>query len=113
MAIVIAIVSHPAHARVQKRIRNRNLAALISTVLVLLALFVPTIWLGIVAKRDITALFQSLNESKNEQGGWNPFVMGVMERVLNWAGRYIDLSSFDLRSSLVQWLKEISQPLLS
>jgi predicted PurR-regulated permease PerM len=113
LAIMFAIVFYPAHVRIQQRVRRPSIAALISTILVLLALFVPAIWLGIAAKKDITALFQSLNEGRTEQGGWNPFVTGVMERVLAWVGRYIDLSSFDLRTSVVQWLKGISQPLLS
>ena len=38
LAVMIAIVFHPVHARIQSRIRGRNTAALISTVLVLLAL---------------------------------------------------------------------------
>ena len=113
LAIMIAIVFHPAHLHVQRRVRHPSVAAFISTVLVLITLFVPTIWLGIVAEKDITALFQSLKESKTEQGGWNLFVMVAIERLLNWIGRYIDLSSFDLRASLLEWLKQVSQPLLS
>lgn len=34
------------------------------------------------------------------------------ERILSRLGRYIDLSAFDLRGSLLRWLQQISQPLL-
>jgi predicted PurR-regulated permease PerM len=54
-----------------------------------------------------------LDERSAEQGGWNPYVMHAMERLLNWAGKYIDLSSLDLRGALLRWLEQISRTLLS
>ncbi len=113
MAVMIAIVFHPVHARVQARVHRQNTAAVMSTILVLLISVVPAIWVGVAVDREIAGLYQSVNESKAGQGGWNPFVTHALERLLNWAGRYMDVSSFDLRGALVRWLKEIRQPLLS
>ena len=39
--------------------------------------------------------------------------MHAMERLLNWAGKYIDLSSLELRGAVVRWLEQISRTLLS
>lgn len=36
-----------------------------------------------------------------------------MDRLASWAGRYVDLSSFDLRGALLRWLEQISRSLLS
>jgi predicted PurR-regulated permease PerM len=113
LAVMIVIVFHPVHARVQALIRRRNIAALISTILVLLVLAVPAIGLGVVVSREITGLYQLLNERSAEQGGWNPYVMHAMERLLGWVGRYIDLSTLDLRGALLRWLEQISRLLLS
>jgi len=40
-------------------------------------------------------------------------VIHAMERLLGWAGRYIDLSTLDLRGALLRWLEQISRFLVS
>src|SRR6185295_7458352 len=62
LAVMIAIVFHPVHTRVRRRILGRNAAALISTLLVLIILVVPAIGLGIVVSREVTGLYQLLSE---------------------------------------------------
>jgi predicted PurR-regulated permease PerM len=99
--------------RIRGRIRGRNTAALISTILVLLVLVVPVVGLGVVVTKEIKGLYQLLNERSAEQGGWNPYVMHAIERLLGWAGRYTDLSTLDLRGALLRWLEQISRFLLS
>jgi len=113
LAVMIAIVFHPVHARIQGRICSRNTAALTSTVLVLLALTVPAVGLGAVVSQEIRGLYQFLGERSAAQGGWNPWVMHAMDRLASWAGRYVDLSSFDLRGALLRWLEQISRSLFS
>ena len=113
LAVMMAIVFHPAHARIQAHIHGRNTAALVSTILVLLALIVPAVGLGVVVSQEISGLYQLLNERSAAQGGWNPWVMHAMERLASWAGRYVDLSSFDLRGALLRWLEQISRSLIS
>jgi predicted PurR-regulated permease PerM len=113
LAVMIAIVFHPVHARIRAQIHDRNTAALISTILVLLALIVPAVGLGMVVSQEIRGLYQFLNERSAAQGGWNPWVMHAMDRLASWAGRYVDLSSFDLRGALLRWLEQISRFLLS
>src|SRR5262249_51711461 len=113
LAVMLAIVFHPVHVRIQAHFRKPNAAALLSTVLVILAFVVPVVGLGVVISRETRALYQFLNERSAEQGGWNPYVMHSMERVAGWAGRYIDLSQLDLRGTILHWLEQISQYLLS
>ena len=113
LAVMIAIVFHPVHIRIQARVRGRNTAALISTVLVLLVLVVPAVGLGVVVSQETTGLYRLLSQRSAEQGGWNPYAMHAMERLLGWAGRYIDISTLDLRGALLRWLEQISRFLLS
>lgn len=113
LALMLVIVFHPVHIRIQKRFRNRNTAALLSTLLVLFAFFVPVVGLGIVISRETSGLYELLNERSAEQGGWTPYVMHGLQRVLSWVGRYIDLSHLDLRGSILRWLGQISQYLFS
>jgi predicted PurR-regulated permease PerM len=113
LAVMIAVVFHPVQARVQRRIRNPNTAAMMSTILVLLVSVVPAIGLSIVVNKEIAGLYQSVNENKAAQGGWNPLAMHAVDWALTRAGRYVDVSTLDLRGELVRWLKQASQPLLS
>ena len=67
LAVMMATVFHPVHARIQAHIHGRNTAAQISTILVLLALFVPAIGLGVVVSHEIRGLYQLLNEIRFER----------------------------------------------
>jgi predicted PurR-regulated permease PerM len=113
LAIMIAIIFHPVHARIHSRVRGRNAAALISTTLVLVVVVVPAVGLVIVVSREITALYQLLNQRSAAQGGWNPYAMHAMDRILGWLGRYVDLAALDVRGAVLRWLKQISRLLLS
>ena len=113
LAIMLAIVFYPAHIRIQAFLRSRNMAGLLFTVLVLFAFLVPAIGLGVIVSRETNGLYQSLNQRSVEQGGWNPYVMHAIERVLNWVGKYVDLADFDLRGTILRWLEQTSRYLFS
>ena len=113
LAVMLAIVFHPVHIRIQARLRKRNAAALLSTILVILAFVVPAAGLGVVISRETSGLYQLLSERSTEQGGWNPYVMHAMERLVRWAGGYVDLSHLDLRGTILRWLEQISRYLFS
>jgi predicted PurR-regulated permease PerM len=113
LAVMLAIVFHPIHVRIQERLRKPNLAALLSTILVVLAFVVPVVGLAIIISRETSTLYQLLSERSTEQGGWNPYVMHAMERLLHWAGHYVDLSHLDLRGTALRWLQQVSQYLFS
>jgi predicted PurR-regulated permease PerM len=113
LALILALVFYPVHLRIHARVRNRSAGALLSTILVLFAFLVPVVGLGIVVSRETSSLFQLLNERSTELGGWNPYVMHGLQRLVSGVGRYIDMSHFDLRGSMLRWLAQISQYLFS
>jgi len=113
LAVMIAIVFHPIHVRVQARTQGRNAAALISTILVLIILIVPTIGVGAAVSKEVGALYQLLGERSAQQGGWNPYAMHIVDRLFGWVGQYLDLKSLDLRGALMRGLEQISRFLLS
>ena len=113
LAVMIAIVFHPVHAWLQQRIRGRNLTAFTSTILVLVAVAVPTLVLGIRVTKEVGGLYQLLNAKSAEQGGWNPYAKQFVDRLTDWTGQYVDLSTLDLRGTLLRWLEQISRFLIS
>src|SRR5215470_2876529 len=113
LAFMIAIVFHPVHVRLRGHIRGRNVAALSSTILVLIVLTVPAVGLGVIVSKEVRGLYQLLNEKSAQQGGWNPYVMHMVDRLVAWTGQYIDLETLDLRGPLLRWLEQISRYLLT
>ncbi|MCU1287245.1 MAG: hypothetical protein JWO13_3595 [Acidobacteriales bacterium] len=112
-AVMLVIVFHPIHVHIQARFQSSNAAALVSTILVLVILIIPAVGLGIVIGKETKGLQHLLNQRSAEQGGLDQYVSHVLERPLSWAGRYVDLSEFDMRAAILRRQEQISQYLLS
>ena len=112
-AIVIAIVFHPLHTWLHKFIRSANGAAILSTLCALLSITVPAFMLGAALRKELTAVYQSLNEKNAEDGGFVPHLLQLMEKTRAWLGHYIDLSQVDLRAELLDRLQQLTSFLLS
>jgi predicted PurR-regulated permease PerM len=112
-AIVLAIVFYPLHARIESWIPRPNVAASISTILVMLVVAIPAAVVGIAVTRELGDLYQSLNQKSAAQGGLTPYLMHLMEAPLRLLGRHIDLSQVDVRSTLLGWVNQVSRYLVS
>jgi predicted PurR-regulated permease PerM len=112
-ALVLAIAFHPIHIRLHQRIRNANLAALVSTLLVILVIVIPAILIGVAITRELADAYKALSERSVEEGGWTPLLMHTLERPLAWIGKFVDLSEFDLRDALLSRIQGISSFLVN
>jgi predicted PurR-regulated permease PerM len=112
IAAVFAIVFFPVHARLHKYIRNQSLAALFSTLFVLLVIIIPMVMLGAAVRKELAVAYQSLSAHSAEEGGWAPYLLGFIDRIGGWIGRYIDLSQYNLRGEIVSRLQQASSFLL-
>lgn len=112
-AIVLAIVFYPLHARIEALIPRPNVAATISTILVMLVVAIPAVLLGVAVTRELGELYQSLSEKSAAQGGLSPYLMHLIEAPLNLIGRYIDISRLDVRSTLLGWVNQVSRYLVA
>ena len=112
-AIVLAIVFYPLHARVVSFIRRSNASATISTLVVMLVVAVPAVFLGVAVTRELGQLYQTLGEKSAAQGGLTPYVMHLLEAPLRVLGKSIDFSRLDLRSTLLGWVDQVSRYLVA
>jgi len=112
LAGVIAIIFYPLHSRIRTLFRNPNAAAVVSTIVVILAILVPALALGGAVTRELSSLYQSLSRKSAESGGLSPYFMHLIEKPLAWAGRYVDLSTFDLRAAVQSRVAQASTSLL-
>lgn len=112
-AAVIAVVFSPVHARIQKAVRRPSLAALLSTLLVLLIIIVPAIFILATVTREISGLISLIDQRSSESGGLLPFITQAAERPLNWLGRFVDVSNINLQEALRSRLAGASEFLLT
>ncbi|PYT08762.1 MAG: hypothetical protein DMF60_03950 [Acidobacteria bacterium] len=112
-AVVIAVVFFPVHVRIQKILRSPSLAALASTIIVVLLIVVPAIAIILAVKEEGAGLYTLIDEKSTESGGLSPYVSHLLERPIQWLGSFVDLSKFDLRASLLGRLREVSSFLVA
>lgn len=111
-ALVIAIVFFPLYAKIHRLIGNRNTAAALSTFLVLVIVLVPAAVLGVAVSKELTESYQSLSKQSVYSGSASPDISQLLDRSLQAIGRYVDLSGFDARATLLRWLEQASRYLV-
>ncbi len=112
-AVVIAVVFFPVHVNIQRLLRSQSLAALASTVIVVLLIIVPAVAIVLAIKGEVADLYALIDQKSSESGGLSPYLSQLLERPMQWIGRYVDLSQFDLRASLLGRLRELSSFLVT
>ena len=98
-AIVLAIVFYPLHARMQALIRRPNLAAILSTILVMIIVAVPAVFLGAAVTGELGGLYQSLSQKSAAEGGLSHYLMQLLEKPLALAGDIPSRRSSPIRSA--------------
>lgn len=107
-ALVIAIVFFPVHSRMQRVVRSPSVAALLSTLLVTLIIIVPAVLILLAITHEVTGLISLIDQKSTESGGLGAYVDQLLERPLQWVGRYVDISQFNVRTAALGRLRELS-----
>lgn len=111
-AVVLAVVFHPLHGKMHFFVQRPNLAATISTILVIVVVAIPAGVLGVVVTRELGDLYSSLSEKSAALGGVSAYIMHVLEMPIRIFGKYVDLSRLDVRSTLLGWVDTASRYLV-
>ena len=107
-ALVIAIVFFPVHSRMQRIVRSPSLAALLSTLLVMLIIIVPAVMIMLAITHEVSGLISLIDQKSTESGGLGAYVDQLLERPLQWLGQYVDVSQFNIRTAALSRLRELS-----
>src|SRR5687768_13865506 len=87
-AVVLVIVFYPVHRRILKRVKKPGWAAVLSCLIVIVAILVPLTLLTFAIVRELKGFAEGL------QGNLQSFLdpqSPIMGRVLNWLGQYVDV----------------------
>jgi predicted PurR-regulated permease PerM len=113
-AIIVAVIFFPAYTRVLRWTGRRpTLASLITTIGIVLLFLFPITLILLKATSEAILAAQRLSRLSAEQGGFALSVMTLAERPLQFVGRFVDLSKFDIRAAITSNLQRLSLTILS
>lgn len=104
-ATVLVILFYPVHKRIAKRLNRPSLAALISCLLVVLIILVPIALITIAVFNEFANALQSIQAGVNYLLDPNSPRSGP---ILNFVGRFIDISQLRSEEFLLERLKGVS-----
>ena len=113
IAVMLAIVFYPLHARTHILFKKPSVAAAVSTTFVLLIVTIPIVLLGISVSSELRTVVQSLRDQTGSQGGLSPYLAHLGESLVKRLSAYVDLSQINLHVTLLRWAEQASRPLLS
>jgi len=99
-AAVIAVATFPVHAWIYRRVRNSTVAALLSTVLVILVVVIPGVVLGRAITEELKGLYQAFSEKSAAEGGVRPYFMNLVARPPAWLARRVHILRPELAAAL-------------
>jgi predicted PurR-regulated permease PerM len=100
-SVVLSVLFYPAHARIQRWIKNRNVAAAISTCLVILLISSLSFFLGRALVSGLRETYQSLSGSAGSKERLTLFIVQLSDRAIAFASRYISIPVSDLQNSIL------------
>lgn len=100
-SIVLAVLFYPIHAFIGRWIRNRNVAAAISTCLVILLISSLFFFLGQALVSRLRESYQSLSGSAGSKERLTLFIVQLSDRAIAFASRYISIPVSDLQNSIL------------
>lgn len=112
-ATLLSIAIYPLFLRMSRHIRNRSVAALLATLLVLIAIVLPAVLIVEKLAHETTALYGWLNEKQSMQGGWREYVSTVVDPPLTWVAGRTGISQQQLKDAALGYLQSANTALLN
>jgi predicted PurR-regulated permease PerM len=100
-SIVLAVLFYPIYAYIGRWIRNRNIAAALSTSLVMLIITSLSIFLGQALLSGLRDIYQSLKGSGESNERLSVFTVNLFDRAIAFASRHIPIPVSDIQSSIL------------
>jgi predicted PurR-regulated permease PerM len=106
-ATILAVAFNPAYQRILLWTEgNSGRASLISTLALLLLFCVPAFIIVIVVAREAINAAHYLTRQSTEQGGFTLFLTTMAERGLEFVGRWIDISKYDIHGAVTSHVQQ-------
>jgi predicted PurR-regulated permease PerM len=113
-AIIVAVIFFPAYRLVlQWTGRKPTWASLITTAAIVVLFLFPISLILLKATNEAVGVAQHLSRLSAEQGGLSLSLMTLLERPLQFFGRFVDVSKFDIRTTITNNIQRAGYMILS
>ena len=112
-ATLLAVAIYPLFRRMSRYLRNPSVAALVGTLLVVIAIVLPAVLLVTKLAHETTALYSWLNERQSVEGGWSQYLGKLLDPPLQWVADRTSLSQEQLQQAALGRLQVLSTTLLN
>ncbi len=83
-AVVLAIAASPLHRRLSHRVRSNGLAALVTSVVLLIVVLLPLWALGVTILREAHDAYAELARQSAQGGGWSAWLGHYFDPPIQW-----------------------------
>jgi predicted PurR-regulated permease PerM len=113
-AVILAVVFYPLHNLILRATgQRRGWAALLSSLAVVLLFGVPAFIITTLAANEALSAAHYLSRRSAEEGGITQFALFLATRPLQFIGRWVDLSHYNLRAIITSNMQKLSVGMVS
>ena len=112
-AVILAIVFYPAHRKARRWIRNRNVAAALSTAALIVLIALGSVFLGRALVSGLHDIYDSLTESGEGRERLSVFLVHFFDRAIAWASQYVSISVPNLQGAILSQVEKAVASLLA
>lgn len=113
LSVILAIIFYPVHLKIRDLIRNRNVAAALSTAALIVLIAFPSFLLGRALVSGLHDIYDSLTESGVGRERLSVFLVHLFDRAIAWASHYIPISVPNLRGAILSQVEKAVASLLA
>ena len=110
---ILAVIWYPAHSRLRRRIRNRNVASALSTIVVSLLVTSISLFLARTLVSGLREVYQSLAGPGDNKERLALYLVHVFDRVLELLSRDVPIPVPDLKSAALNQAERAVSGLLT
>ena len=112
-ALILAVVFYPAHAQICHWIRNRNVAAALSTIAVILLVGAFSFFVGRALASELHDIYDSLSGSGESRERLTVFIIQLFDRAISGVSHYFPISAPNLQGALLSQVEKAVASVLS
>lgn len=113
LSVILAIVFYPLQKFVRRRVRSRNIAALLSTSLVILLLSLTAVFLGRAIVSGLAEIYSSLTSPANGTERLGAYIVQALGRASESINQYFPTSAPHLRNAVSNQAEKLVSSLLA
>lgn len=107
-ATALAILFYPLYQWIRRLVRSANLSAALAVALILFLTLVPLAALSAFVGKELRDLYTFLADKSKQGGGWEPWLLHLLEKPLAWLGLPPNGEEFNLRAMALERIQSAS-----